>query len=39
MGDLEQGLLDWSLSLDDWKRDLLRRDSATDFAKSSYESF
>jgi energy-coupling factor transporter ATP-binding protein EcfA2 len=25
MGDLEAGLLDWSLNRDDWKRDLLRR--------------
>ena len=35
MGDLEEGLLNWSLNLDDWKRDLLRRLAAGEIISSS----
>jgi energy-coupling factor transporter ATP-binding protein EcfA2 len=34
MGDLEDGLLNWSLNLDDWKRDLLRRLAAGEIISS-----
>ncbi len=35
MGDLEEGLLDWSTNLDVWKRDLLRRLAAGEVISSS----